>query len=66
MAKPFDWKVVSYTDEEAEQVCVEHRQSSCVLDAHPVTFGGKTHVHLDLDDGDIVVVSKEVCLHIEW
>lgn len=53
------------TEEEAQRLCDEHRQSPCVVDARPVTFGGVTHVHLDLDDNDIVVFDNDICLHIE-
>lgn len=55
----------SLTEEEARNLCEEHSQSPCVTDARPVTFGGVTHVHLDLDDNDIVVLNNDICLHIE-
>lgn len=57
-----------FTSEEAVQVAGEHAQSKDVYDARPVTFAGSTHVHLDLCDGDIVVVSPDECLTIasDW
>lgn len=53
-----------FTEEEAAGVAGEHAQSPDVQNARPVTFAGSTHVHLDLKDGDIVVISPDECLHI--
>jgi hypothetical protein len=55
-----------YSPEEAAQVAADHAQSPDVESARPVTFAGSTHVHLDLTDGDIVVIGPDECLHIVW
>jgi hypothetical protein len=53
-----------YTQDEAVQVANEHAQSPDVAEARTVTFAGNTHVHLDLNDGDIVVIDTKGSMHI--
>ena len=47
----------SLTEDEAQDLQSEHAQSDSVVDARIVTFLGNTHVHLDLDNGDIAVIN---------
>lgn len=54
-----------YSLEEAAQVASEHEQSPDVQDARIVTFADVTNVHLDLQNGDLVVIGPNECLHIE-
>lgn len=59
-----DLNPASYTQDEAVQVANEHAQSPDVAEARPVTFCGNTHVHLDLNDDDIVVIDTKGSMHI--
>jgi hypothetical protein len=63
-----DWESPQgFTPEEAVLVASEHAQSKDVHDAKTVTFDGNTHVHLDLHNGDIVVINPDPqdCFHID-
>jgi len=51
--------------EEADKLCEEHILSPVVLVAYPVTFLGQSHVHLELEDGDIVVFDRESSYQVE-
>jgi len=48
------------TDKETlQQIADEQGQSDAVESAHIVTFMGNDHVHLDLVDGDIVIINPD-------
>jgi hypothetical protein len=50
----------------AVDLAMQHFNESPVVEtAHAVTFGNTHHVHLNLYDGDIVVIGPDECLHIE-
>lgn len=54
-----DWEPEGFDYDEAKHVASEQLQSPDVRYARPVTAFGKTHVHLDLEDGDIVVFGAD-------
>lgn len=73
-AEGFTWEEdneepIGFDYEDAQRVAAEHLQSLDVRYARAVNACGKTHVHLDLEDGDIVVFGADghaLQIEAEW